>query len=136
MKPTWQTQFQNNQQIRFSSTHLFILFLKIFSVHKFLYFQNKFADFKIYSFRSKFVHFNPIVLHIAIFIMNTTSEIGVRTLTGLKYFSHYSSWKPNKSIIKDRGVNLYRNESESLINLVAFPTDISFRCIYLSTTLK
>ena len=66
-----------------------------------------------------------------IFNMNASSEIAVRTLTGLKYFSHYSSWKPNKSIIKDRGVNLYGNESESSINLVAFPTNISFRCIYL-----
>ena len=40
-------------------------------------FQNKFADFK-----------NPKVLHM-IFNMNASSEIAVRTLTGLKYFSHY-----------------------------------------------
>ena len=48
-----------------------------------------------------------IVLYIAIFSMNATSEIVARTLTGLKYFSHYWSWKPSKSIIKDRGINLY-----------------------------
>ena len=60
MKPTCQSQFQNNQQRRFSSTHLFIFFFKIH------------ADFK-----------NPIVLHIVIFNMYDTFEIVVRILTGL-----------------------------------------------------
>ena len=63
-------------------------------------FQNKFADFIIIS------------------------DIIVRILTGHKYFSYY--WL-RKSNIKDRGVNLYGNEPESSINLVAFPTNICFQ---------
>ena len=84
-------------------------------------FQNKFANFK-----------NPIVLHIVIFNINATSEIIVRILTGLKYFNHHWLWRSKKSIIKDRGVNLYVNESKCSINSVAFPTNICFQ-MYLLT---
>ena len=80
-------------------------------------FQDKFADFK-----------NPIVLHIEIFNVNATSDIVLRVLTGLKYFNHYWSWKSNKGTIRNRGVNLYRNEPESPLNLATFPTNI---CILL-----
>lgn len=117
MNPTWQAEFQNNQQWRFSGTHLFIFFFKIISVQKLLMFQDKFADFK-----------NPIVLHIEIFNVNATSDIVLRVLTGLKYFNHYWSWKSNKGTIRNRGVNLYRNEPESPLNLATFPTNI---CIQL-----
>ena len=58
------------------------------------------------------------------------NKIVVTTVTGLKYFSHYSSWKSNENIIKDSGVNLYINKPESSINLVAFPTSIYFQ-LYL-----
>ena len=69
----------------------------------------------------------PIVLHIVICNVNVTSEIVVRIFTGLQNPSHFWSWKSSKSIIKDRGVNLYGNETESSINLVAFPTIICFQ---------
>ena len=62
-----------------------------------------------------------------IFNMNASSEIAVRTLTGLKYFNHYWWCKSNKSINKDRRVSLYRNERKSSINLVAFHTNICFQ---------
>ena len=58
------------------------------------------------------------------------NKIVVTTVTGLKYFNHYSSWKSNESIIKDSGVNLYINKPESSIHLVAFPTNIYFQ-LYL-----
>ena len=73
-------------------------------------FHNKFTDFK-----------NPKVLRIVIFNLNAISEIVV---SGLKYFSHYWWWKSNRSIIKDRWGNLFRNEPESSINIVVFPTNI------------
>ena len=87
-------------------------------------FQNKFADFK-----------NPIVLHNVIFNMYATSEIVIRIVTGLKYFSHYWLWKFRKNI-KDWGVNLYSNEPKRAINLVAFPPVFTFRCICFYTVLK
>ena len=38
----------------------------------------------------------------------------------LKYFSHCWSWESNKSVIKDRGVNLYGNDPEKSINFRQF----------------
>ena len=58
--------------------------------------------------------------------MNATFEIDVRIITGPKYYSHYWSWKSNKSIFKDIGFNVYENEPESSVNVVAFPTNICF----------
>ena len=116
MKPTWLTQFKINQQRQFSGTHLFIFFLKYLAFRNFYMFQNKFADFK-----------NPIVLHNVLFNMNASSEIVLRIATGFKYFRRYWSWKSNKNTIKDRRVNLYVNEPESSITLVAFPTNTYFQ---------